>query len=53
MVFRILIGLRTNAQTADLDTVLPEETVGLVREAAQISMGTEVHPYHITFIALN
>jgi len=37
-----LMGLRTNAQTAELDTVLTEDQVPLVKEAAAMSMGTEV-----------
>jgi len=36
------MGYRTNAQSADLHVVLPEDLVPLVREAANISMGTEV-----------
>lgn len=36
------MGYRTNAQTAELHVVLPEDLVPLVREAANISMGTEV-----------
>jgi len=37
-----VMGVRENAPTADLDSVLPEELVAPVMEAAQISMGTEV-----------
>jgi len=36
------LGVRDNISTVDLDTVLPEDLVNPVKEAAQISMGTEV-----------
>lgn len=36
------IGVRTNAATADLSDFLPEELEKEIKEAAQISMGTEV-----------
>lgn len=35
-------GIRTNAATVDLDSVLQEDQVPLVKEAAALSMGTEV-----------
>lgn len=37
-----VIGLRTDISGADLSTVLPEEVEEEVREAAEISMGTEI-----------
>jgi len=45
------MGLRTNAQTAELDVVLPEELVTLVKEAASMSMGTEVSQEDIEHIS--
>jgi nucleolar protein 58 len=36
------IGMRTNFAEADLDDILPEELVGPVKNAAEISMGTEI-----------
>jgi nucleolar protein 58 len=38
----LLLGVRTNAQDTDLSDVLPEELEKEVKEAAEISMGTEV-----------
>ena len=37
-----LMGVRTNASKVDLEAVLPEELVEEVRQAAEISMGTEI-----------
>ncbi len=37
-----VMGLRTNAATTDLSDVLPEEIEEKVKEAAEISMGTEI-----------
>ncbi|KAJ3079506.1 Ribosomal RNA processing protein 1 A [Quaeritorhiza haematococci] len=36
------MGFRTNAATTDLSTILPEELEQEVKDAAQISMGTEI-----------
>jgi len=36
------MGMRTNAATTDLSDVLPEEIEEKVKEAAEISMGTEI-----------
>lgn len=40
--FLYTLGFRTNAASTDLTTVLPEEMAKEVKDAAQISMGTEV-----------
>ena len=37
-----LMGCRENAKTIDLSDVLPEEVEEKVKEAAKISMGTEI-----------
>lgn len=37
-----LAGDRTNAATCDLSSILPEEVEQQVKEAAEVSMGTEV-----------
>uniref|UniRef100_A0A914KMQ8 Nop domain-containing protein n=1 Tax=Meloidogyne incognita TaxID=6306 RepID=A0A914KMQ8_MELIC len=37
-----IIGMRQNAQTAKLETVLPAELVDQVRSEAEISMGTDI-----------
>ena len=37
-----VLGYRTSAATTDLSSVLPEEIEAEVKEAAEISMGTEV-----------
>merc|ERR1719162_2979634 len=37
-----LMGIRENAKTMDLSDVLPEEVEEKVKEAAEISMGTEI-----------
>merc|ERR1719447_1301486 len=37
-----LMGTRDNAKTIDLSDVLPEEVEEMVKEAAEISMGTEI-----------
>ncbi|CDH51673.1 loc398558 protein [Lichtheimia corymbifera JMRC:FSU:9682] len=36
------MGFRTNAQSTDLSTILPEELEAEVKDAAEISMGTEI-----------
>jgi nucleolar protein 58 len=36
------MGVRTNASSTDLSDVLPEEIEEKVKEAAEISMGTEI-----------
>ena len=36
------MGVRTNAASTDFGELIPEEIVVELREAAQISMGTEV-----------
>lgn len=36
------VGFRTNMAAADLSTVLPEELEAEVKEAAEVSMGTEI-----------
>jgi nucleolar protein 58 len=38
----IKLGMRSNASTADLSDILPEEIEGAVKMAAEISMGTEI-----------
>jgi len=38
----LTLGNRVNAATTDLSEVLPEEVEAEVKEAAEISMGTEV-----------
>ena len=40
-------GLKENIATADLESVLPEELEEEVRQAAEISMGTEVRHWAI------
>lgn len=37
------IGRKTNAATADFEGILPEEVEKEVRQAAEISMGTEIN----------
>lgn len=37
-----LMGMRTNAKSLDFSSVLPEETEEELKEAAEISMGTEI-----------
>ena len=37
------VGMRSEISEADLSTILPEEVEEEVRQAAEISMGTEVH----------
>ena len=37
-----LMGVRTNAATTDLSEILPEDVEERVKEAAEISMGTEI-----------
>lgn len=37
-----LMGMRTNAKSMDFSSVLPEETEEELKEAAEISMGTEI-----------
>ena len=44
------LGFRTNAATTDLTSVLPEEMAKEVKDAAQISMGTEVSEEDISNI---
>merc|ERR1719357_2051409 len=46
-----VMGLRTNAATTDLSEVLPEEIEEKVKEAAEISMGTEISEQDITNIS--
>ena len=36
------MGFRTNAATCDLSSILPEDIEALVKEAAEVSMGTEI-----------
>lgn len=36
------MGVRTNAATTDLSEILPEDVEEKVKEAAEISMGTEI-----------
>jgi nucleolar protein 58 len=38
----ILIGFRSNAQTTDLSEILPEDLEKELKEAAEISMGSEI-----------
>lgn len=38
----LTMGMRTNAATCDLSSVLPEEIEGAVKAAAEVSMGTEI-----------
>lgn len=38
----MILGLRTNTADMDLSEVLPEELISKVKEAAEISMGTEI-----------
>ncbi|KAI8900519.1 hypothetical protein BC833DRAFT_523416 [Globomyces pollinis-pini] len=37
-----VMGVRTNASTTDLSAILPEELEAAVKEAAEVSMGTEI-----------
>merc|ERR1719222_38049 len=46
-----VMGIRTNAATTDLSEVLPEEIEEKVKEAAEISMGTEISEQDITNIS--
>merc|ERR1719347_2265270 len=45
-----LMGFRENAKTTDMSEVLPEEVEEKVKEAAEISMGTEISDEDITNI---
>ena len=36
------MGFRTNASTCDLSSILPEDIEAAVKEAAEVSMGTEI-----------
>ena len=45
------IGLRTNAATAEFEDLLPEEMVAAVRQAANVSMGTEISDQDILHIS--
>jgi len=45
-----LMGFRENAKTTDMSEVLPEEVEEKVKEAAEISMGTEISEEDITNI---
>jgi len=45
-----LMGIRENAKVTDLSDVLPEEVEEKVKEAAEISMGTEISEEDITNI---
>ncbi|XP_023334948.1 nucleolar protein 58 [Eurytemora carolleeae] len=45
-----LMGMRENAKSIDLSDVLPEEVEEKVKEAAEISMGTEISEEDITNI---
>lgn len=45
-----LMGIRENAKVTDLSDVLPEEVEEKVKEAAEISMGTEISNEDITNI---
>merc|ERR1719233_1791808 len=45
-----LMGFRENAKTTDMSGVLPEEVEEKVKEAAEISMGTEISEEDITNI---
>ena len=42
MTFALLLGERVNAVTCDFSAILPEEVEQEVKEAAEISMGTEI-----------
>lgn len=46
-----IMGMRTNAATTDMSEVLPEEVEEKVKEAAEISMGTEISEQDITNIS--
>ena len=45
-----LMGIRENAKSTDMSEVLPEEVEEKVKEAAEISMGTEMSEEDITNI---
>ncbi|PJF18397.1 hypothetical protein PSACC_01777 [Paramicrosporidium saccamoebae] len=45
-----VIGFRTNTSSIDLSTVLPETLVDEVKQAAEISMGTEISDEDLTNI---
>jgi nucleolar protein 58 len=45
-----VIGFRTNTSSVDLSTVLPETLVDEVKQAAEISMGTEISDEDLTNI---
>jgi hypothetical protein len=44
----VLAGMRTNAANSDLSKILPEELEAQVKEAAKLSMGTEVRDQYAT-----
>jgi len=41
-VFASFVGVRTNANTCDVSTVLPENVEEEVKQQAEISMGSEI-----------
>lgn len=45
----LVVGLRENIEKCDLSDILPEEIEQRVREAAEISMGTEISEEDATF----
>jgi len=45
-----LMGMRTDAKRTDFSDILPEEMEAQVKEAAEISMGTEISEEDITNI---
>jgi nucleolar protein 58 len=45
------MGVRTNAKAMDLSDILPEEMEKEVKEAAEVSMGTEVSEEDIANIS--
>jgi len=53
-LLNVVSGFRSNAKTTDFSAILPEELEERVKEAAEISMGTEISDediINISFLA--
>lgn len=48
---KLFLGMRGNALTMDLSSVLPEDLAEKAKEAAQLSMGTEISELDILNIS--
>jgi len=50
IIYLFMLGYRTNAAELDLSDILPADVEAQVKEAAEISMGTEISEEDITNI---